>query len=123
MRLLPNDQRRAALSAGLLASNHDGEVIAAARAFCSIMKKGNLDPAAVVSAGLTAVALPPPTAPRGAQCGPRPMSARVRMARYSPNLNDWERAFLNDMIDRRNLSQRQESTLKAILAKAERGDA
>lgn len=123
MRLLPNDQRRAALSAGLLASDQDGEVIAAARALCFILKKGDLDPAGVVSAGLSAVAAAPATAPLRARCGPRPMSERARTARYSPNLNDWERAFLNDIIDRRNLSERQERTLKSILAKAERGDA
>ena len=45
------------------------------------------------------------------------------MARSSPNLNDWERGFLRDVGDLRNLSIRQESTLKSILAKAERGDA
>ena len=41
------------------------------------------------------------------------------MARYSPHLNDWERDFLDSVIDRRGLSQRQESALKAILHKAE----
>lgn len=123
MRLLPNDQRRAALAAGLLASNQDGEVLAAARAFCGLLRKADLDPAAVVSAGLSAVASPPTNAPARAHCGPRPMSARVRMARYCPDLTDWERGFLNNMIDRRYLSERQERALKSILAKAERGDA
>ena len=125
MRLLPNDQRRAALSAGLLASNHNGEVIAAARALCGLLKKGDLDPATVVSAGLMAVSSPPvaPTANRYSCHAIRPMSERARMARYSPSLNDWERGFLDDIIGRRNLSERQESTLRSILAKAERGDA
>ena len=125
MRLLPNDQRRAALSAGLLASEHDGEVVAAARALVCLLKKGDLDPAAVVTAGLKSVAAPPiPPPPTRYPCGyPRPMSDRAWMARSAPNLNDWERGFLNDIIDRRNLSPRQESTLKSILAKAERGDA
>lgn len=122
MRLLANDQRRAALSAGLLASDHDGEVVAAARALVCLLKKVDLDPAGVVSAGLSAAALPAAPLPRRAPSGfPRPMSERARMARYSPHINDWERGFLNDMIDRRGLSQRQESTLKAILRKSEGG--
>ena len=122
MRLLPNDQRRAALSAGLLASDHDGEVVAAARALCGLLKKSDLDPATVVAAGLSAVATPHMPAPTRCPSGyPRPLNARARMARYSPHINDWERAFLNDMIDRRGLSQRQESLLKSILRKSEGG--
>ena len=124
MRLLPNEQRRAALSAGLLASEHDGEVVAAARALVCLLKKGNLDPAGVVSAGLTAFHKTPLPEPQRYPSGfPRPRSERAWMARSSPNLNDWERGFLKDVGDLRNLSFRQESTLKSILAKAERGDA
>jgi hypothetical protein len=44
------------------------------------------------------------------------------MARYSPHLNDFERRFLNDIMDRRNLSARQESLLKEILRKSEGGE-
>ena len=125
MGLLPNEQRRAALSAGLLASDHDGEVVAAARALVGLLKKGDLDPAGVVSAGLSAVSAPPMLAKPRDRGGvhPRPIRERAMMARYAPNLNAWERGFLNDVCNRSGLSQRQESTLKAIIAKAERGDA
>ena len=117
--LQPRDQRRAALSAGLLASDHDGEVVAAARALCGLLKKSDLDPATVVAAGLSAVAAPPmPMPPRCPSGYPRPLSELVRMARYSPHINDYERRFLNDIMDRRNLSVRQESLLKAILRKS-----
>ncbi len=130
--LQPSDQRRAALSAGLLASNHDGEVVAAARALCGLLRKGNLDPATVVSAGLTAVISPAvPVVPRASAAGAwsdisswrggslRPLGQRARMARYSPHINDWERQFLNDMMDLRRFTERQETTLKAILRKSE----
>lgn len=116
--LQPRDQRRAALSAGLLASDQDGEVVAAARALCGLLKKGDLDPALVVSAGLLAVA-PAPMPTRYPSGFLRPLNERARMARSSPHLNGWERDFLDSVIDRRGLSQRQESALKAILRKAE----
>jgi hypothetical protein len=120
MGLLPNDQRRAALSAGLLVSEHDGEVVAAARALVGFLKKGDLDPASVVSAGLSAVSTPPVALPGRAPSGfPQPMSERARMARYSPHINEWERDFLNDMIDRLRFSPREENKLKSILRKSE----
>ena len=120
MALHLNDQRRAALSAGLLASDHDGEVVAAARALVCLLKKGDLDPAAVVTAGLESVAAPPLPAPKRYPCGyPRPMRDRAWMARSSPNLNDWERGFLNDIIRCSSLSPRQEDMLRKIVRKSE----
>ena len=116
-KLQPQDARRAALSAGLLASDHDGEVVAAARALVCLLKKGDLDPAGVISAGLLASARTMPSRlPSGY---PRPLHERARVARYSPHINDYERGFLNDIMDRRNLTARQESLLKAILRKSE----
>lgn len=121
----PRDIRRAAASAGLLASDKAGERAAAAFALCRILLKGGLDPASVISAGLEAVtsmprAITPSPMPSRYPSGPlRPLSERARMARYSPHINDYERGFLNDIMDRRNLSVRQESLLKAILRKSE----
>lgn len=121
IRLLPNDHRRAASCAGLLASSNDGEVVAAARALCGLLKKGDLDPATVVQAGLVAVSSAMIAVPPGRySCSAgQPRSARARMARCSPNLNEWERGFLEDVGDRRDLTERQANTLNRILAKAE----
>jgi hypothetical protein len=102
--LAPADARRAALSAGLLASNHDGEVVAAARALCGLLQKGGLDPSAVIAAGLSG--------------GERDRYGAAAV-RLSPYLNDWERDFLSDVVGWSSLSARQEATLKAILAKSE----
>jgi hypothetical protein len=116
-KLLPQDARRAALSAGLLASNHDGEVIAAARALVCLLKKADLDPAGVIAAGLSGKPTEP--MPERLPSGyPRPWRERAAMARSSPHVNEWERQFLKDMIDRRSLSPRQESLLKDILRKS-----
>jgi len=119
MALLPNDARRAASSAALLASDRDGEVVAAARALCGLLAKGGLDPRSVVTAGLAhnESAVRAPAAPSPVYHGS--WQQRARMARLSPHLNDWERGFLADIIAHGSLSQRQESCLKAILIKAE----
>jgi hypothetical protein len=45
------------------------------------------------------------------------------MARYAPNLTEWERSFLDSVIDRSRLSDKQEATLRSIVRKAERGEA
>ncbi len=118
MALVPNDKRRAALSAGLLASNHDGEVLAAARALCMLLRKGNLDPASVVSAGLSAIASPAVTSGLGTDLSG--LRERARAASHSTILNDWERGFLADVRHRRKLTPRQEGMLRSILSKAER---
>lgn len=117
MGLLPNDARRAALSASLLASSLDGEVVAAARALCGLLAKGGLDPRTVVTAGLTSDAISGRATPPVTTSGS--WKQRARMARLSPYLNDWERDFLSDILGHGSLSQRQESCLKAILRKSE----
>ena len=120
MSLAPNDVRRAAHSAALLASDLDGEVIAAARAFVGILAKGGLDPRSVVAAGLAHGVGPKPAAgPMATQVYRGPWQQRARMARLSPHLNDWERSFLADILAHGSLSQRQERCLKAILVKSE----
>ena len=118
--LSPNDARRAALSAGLLTSDHDGEVVAAARALVGLLTKGSLDPRSVVAAGLAQEVQPSfnPTAV-AAPVYRGTWQHRTRMARLSPHLNDWERGFLTDILAHGSLSQRQQSKLKAILAKSE----
>ena len=120
MSLAPNDVRRAAHSAALLASDLDGEVIAAARAFVGILAKGGLDPRSVVAAGLAHGVGPKLAAgPMTSQVYRGPWQQRARMARLSPHLNDWERSFLADILAHDSLSQRQERCLKAILVKSE----
>ena len=118
--LLPNDAHRAALSAGLLTSDRDGEVVAAARALVGLLAKGGLDPRSVVAAGLARLV------PSSLAAGPAPAPAyeggwqtRARMARLSPHLNDWEHGFLRDILAQGSLSPRQQRKLKAILAKSE----
>ncbi len=81
-KLLLNDVRRAALSAGLLASDNDGEVVAAARALVCLLKKADLDPAVVVAAGL--LATPTPPMPQRLPSGhPRPLHARTVKGDFS----------------------------------------
>jgi hypothetical protein len=120
--LQPRDQRRAALSAGLLTSSHDGEVVAAARALCGLLAKGGFDPRGVVAAGLERSSDPAstsrPQAPAAAGYYGT-WKQRARMARLSPYLNDWERSFLTDITNQASLSARQEDKLKVILVKSE----
>ena len=119
--LSPSDARRAALSAGLLSSNHDGEVIVAARALCGLLRKIGLDPASVVSAGLSTIGRSAPQLPQPRESAVSQSSwqQRVRTACFSPRLNDWERRFLTDILAQSDLSQRQERKMKLILRKSE----
>jgi len=108
-----------------MTSESDGEALSATRGLCRLLKRDGLDPAAVVAAGLLRNAAPL-SAPAA---HPRPFSfnvegewkRRARMARGCPHLNEWELGFLRDVTEHRTLTQRQKDTLKAILAKAERG--
>lgn len=119
-RLAPNDVRRAALSAGLLTSDRDGEVVAAARALVGLLAKGGLDPGSIVAAGLAAeVSSNLSNGPMAAPVYHGAWQHRARMARLSPYLNDWERGFLADILKHGSLSARQQDKLKAILAKSE----
>jgi hypothetical protein len=114
-----SDIRRAAASAGLLASDNAGERANAAAALSRILLKMGLDPASVFRAALATVSspakaelpMPKPVRPM------RPLSERARMARHSPHLNRWERDFLTGVMDRRRLSEREESKLRDILRK------
>ena len=120
MALAPNDVRRAASSAALLTSDHDGEVVAAARALCGLLAKGGLDPSSVIASGLAREVQPnfaPVQVPTQGHCGS--WQQRARMARLSPRLNDWERGFLADITGQGSMSQRQESKLNAIIKKVE----
>jgi hypothetical protein len=119
MALPPHEARRAALCAGLLASDHDGEVVNAARSLCGLLRKGGLEPSEVIAAGLLGQ-----EKSVGERQGPsfkRPWRERARMASYSPNVTPWEREFLASIVNRSALTERQESTLRAILRKAEGG--
>ena len=120
MALPPADARRAAHSAALLASDREGEVIAAARAFVGILAKGGLDPRSVVAAGLAHSVSPKLAAnPMATPVYRGPWQQRARMARLSPHLNNWELGFLGDILAHGSLTQRQETCLKAILVKSE----
>jgi len=114
----PDDARRAAKTAGLLASDKDGEVVAAARALVGILGRNGLDPQTVVAAGLVR------DGGRVGQMVPHPVSrphwrVRARMAALCPHITDWERQFLGHVVGYQTLSARQESTLKAIIRKSE----
>lgn len=126
--MTPNEQRRAAGAAGLLASSFDGEVVAAARSLCGLLKKADLDPAAVVAAGLSSASRPSPAMPRRDPASFRPGPVPVRpssgwerdalMARGCPTLTDWEREFLSSVAGLRTLSHKQRDRLDGILVKA-----
>ncbi len=112
----------------LLASDKPGDVVNAGSVIERLVGAHNL--AELVASACMKVA-PGSSPPRASSAGawshfkdrqsgsPRPLHERARMARYSPHINDWERGFLNDMMDCRGLSQRQESLLKTILRKSE----
>ncbi len=111
----------------LLKSDKPGEVVAAGSAIERMVGVEWLA-ALVVSAcqaKLVAsqapwVATPSPAVPRRQPSEfLRPLHVRARMARSSPHINDWERNFLNNMMECRGLSQRQETLLKAILRKSD----
>jgi len=108
MSLLPNDARRAASSAALLASDRDGEVVAAARALCGLLAKGGLDPRSVVTAGLAGYQVAASSAAATKPVYRGSWQQRARIVRLSPHLNDWERGFLDDVIGWQSLSVRQE---------------
>ncbi len=112
----------------LLASDKPGDVVNAGSAIERLVgadKLAELVDNACKAAMLTSA--PPRASVAGAwahfrdrQSGfHRPLHERARMARYSPHINDWERGFLNDMINRRSFSSREEAKLKDILRKSE----
>ncbi len=103
------DRRRVVAAAALMTSKHGGEVVAAARALVCLLKKGNLDPAGVVSAGLSTVAtLPPP--PRAHW-----WSVAQFCACHLDQLNSVEHQFVIDMAHRNTRpSEKQEAWLGRI---------
>lgn len=124
------DQRRVILSAGLLKSDHAGEVVNAARAIDNILQKGNLDLVGVLRRGL---APPSPELPAGdkfrghSRSKVEPVDLRTRhqtIARmclaYSELLDEWERGFLNNLAAAPRITDKQRSRLQAIEAKIER---
>ncbi len=114
--LQPSDQRRAALSAGLLASNHDGEVVAAARALCGLLKKCGVDAADAVSAGLAALAARTvPSLPPLAASQSHWWSVAQFCACHLDQLNQIEHQFVIDMAHRNTRpSVKQEAWLARI---------
>jgi hypothetical protein len=120
MGLIQSDARRAALCAGLLASDNEGEVVNAARSLCMLLSRNGLDVATVLEAGLRQKL--GSTFPLGAS-PQRPLRDRAQMFRCAPNLTAWERDFLASVVSRWQLTAAQEKTLRAIVRKAEAGGA
>lgn len=124
MSLLPNaDRRRAMASAALLASDVDGEVVAAAQALRRILGKVGTDIPSIIGAGLLSDDTLPAPLRRGAEpvslLRPHQRTAWTALA-FPELLTGWERAFLESLVDLRHLSARQENRLRAIAAKIER---
>ena len=112
-------RRRVAASARLLLSNNPGEVAAAINAIGRLLPNG-VTVSDLIEQSLTSVAdRATPATDRPSQVYRGSWQQRVRRARLSPHLNDWERGFLADILAQGSLSQRQESCLKAILVKSE----
>lgn len=118
--LKPDNRRRVSASARLLLSDKPGEVAAAINAIGRLLPKGMTVPDLIEQSLRSDPdhAAPVSTAPSPVNLDPA-WRRRARMARYSPHLNDWEVAFLEDMISERYPSVRQEAKLKAIFAKSE----
>lgn len=120
MAMLPQDARRAALSAGLLASDHDGEVVAAARALLGLLAKGGLAPGDVVAAGLVRAS----TSPTSPAHDIRPhhlhgWKCQARTLLVHPDLlNDRESFFVLSMLERSNPpTQKQQDWLDSLTAR------
>jgi hypothetical protein len=109
-----------------LASNHDGEVIATARAIDRTLKADHLDWHDLTRA-LTASRLPPP---RGYSAAPRAESTEaIEMRRWldavsrEPWPNDWTKQFIAGVLARGSLdrlSKKQAACANTIVAEAYR---
>lgn len=117
MALPSNEQRRAVATAGLLASDKDGEALAATRALCRLLDKHGLSPAVVVAAGL---AVAPSREPEPALLS----TSHQRLARmalsFTQLLTDWEVEFLQSITRLRTISPKQWDRLNAIKDKLDR---
>lgn len=112
------DRRRLISTCGLLASDKDGEVVAAVRAACRLLKPHDL-----TIAGLVVIALTPRPSPwRESRCPEPVRSDGRRLARLclsmSEYLNGWEISFCRDIASGRGpLTPKQAAKLGAIEAK------
>ncbi len=118
--LKPGDQRRIIAAAKLLLSDKPGEVVAAVGAIGRMLPSGETL-SSVIERGVTFQPEPRPAPVTAGYVYRGDWRQRAGMARSSPHINDYERGFLKDIMDRRNLSVRQESLLKAILRKSNGG--
>jgi hypothetical protein len=125
---IPDRDRRRVISAvGLLTSDKDGEVCAAARAACRLLKPHGLTVADLIERALEPSPDPAPwpkahrPAPWRSHFGAQPSNHRslARMCLAAGGLNDWERQFLISIGRESELTPKQWSKLRAIEAKIE----
>ena len=112
-------RRRVAASARLLLSDNPGEVVAAISAIGRLLPMGMTVHDLIEHSLISVADRATPATDRLSQVYRGSWQQRVRMARLSPHLNDWERGFLANVLAHGSLSLRQESCLKAILIKSE----
>ena len=117
--LKSDTRRRVAASARLLLSDKPGEVAAAINAIGRLLPMGMTVHDLIEQSLISVADRATPATDRPSQVYRGSWQQRVRMARLSPHLNDWERRFLADILAHGSLSQRQETCLKAILVKSE----
>ena len=114
VRIPDRDRRRVVSAAGLLASDKDGEVVAAARAVCRLLKPLGTTPAALIDAALA-------PKPSDAGFGWEPVRDHRHLARaclaMDAHLNAWEIGFLDDVSRQPRLTDRQLAKLRQIQAK------
>jgi hypothetical protein len=127
--IVPERERRRLVSTlGLLASDQDGEVLAAARAACRLLKPYGFTPAEFIAKALEPAPTPKPDymsgftggSTRGTVHGHQG-DARLCLVMGEELLNDWEKGFLHSLIGQRSLSPKQADKLRAIKTKIERG--
>lgn len=126
------DRRRVIASAALMASDKDGEALAAVRATCRMLAPHGIGPADLIAAALATRDRDP------RQCQePDPFGARRHRQepqRYSHSsaqhqrlarmclmqacyINEWQREFLTSIVRERSLTARQQQKLTDIVAK------
>jgi hypothetical protein len=122
--LADKDVHRVVSAAGLLASDKDGEALAAGRALCRLLAPHKISPADVFRAALSPK--PEQYRRRDDRGGPHSGALRrqhvqlARMCLLTPqHLTDWERNFLSDIMVCAKLSPKQSARLQQIVRKVE----
>lgn len=107
------DRRRLISALSLLASDKDGEVVAAARAACRLLSPYGVTPAELIGIALDPPAKPKPDPfagfPSGGALRSHEALARMCLVRGAEVLNSWEMGFLESIIRERSLNSLRET--------------